>query len=104
MLAANCLATLPNFTEAHSSPIKVTSRRRLATSFASTLTKEPLGEFIRDDLVPYTRSLQSELPDCIPEDEADRFLKFMRRMLCWLPEERATARELKNDPWLNDYI
>ncbi|KID93606.1 Protein kinase-like domain protein, partial [Metarhizium majus ARSEF 297] len=62
------------------------------------------GEFIRNDLVPYTRSLQSELSDCIPKDEADRFLKFMRRMLCWLPEERATAKELKNDPWLNDYI
>ncbi|KAG8413793.1 hypothetical protein J3458_012286 [Metarhizium acridum] len=62
------------------------------------------GEFVRNELVPYTRSLQSEMPDCIPEDEADRFLKFMRRMLCWLPEDRATARELKNDPWLSDDI
>jgi hypothetical protein len=21
-------------------------------------------------------------------------------MLCWLPEDRATAKELKEDPWL----
>ncbi|OJZ81013.1 hypothetical protein ASPFODRAFT_65521 [Aspergillus luchuensis CBS 106.47] len=28
------------------------------------------------------------------------FLRFLRRMLCWLPEERATAKELLFDPWL----
>ncbi|KAI5459396.1 putative serine/threonine-protein kinase [Mariannaea sp. PMI_226] len=39
------------------------------------------GEFIRNDLVPYTRSLRKEMPECIPEDEADSFLRFMRRML-----------------------
>ena len=29
------------------------------------------------------------------------FLQFMRSMLRWLPEERKTARELLEDPWLN---
>ncbi|KAF4465040.1 kinase-like domain [Fusarium albosuccineum] len=62
------------------------------------------GQFVRNDMVPYTRSLQSEVPECIPEGEAERFLKFMSRMLCWLPEERATASELKNDPWFEDHI
>ncbi|KAI2008617.1 hypothetical protein LOZ39_005583 [Ophidiomyces ophidiicola] len=33
------------------------------------------------------------------EDLAD-FLKFLRRMLRWLPEERPTCRELVYDPWL----
>ncbi|PLB50864.1 kinase-like protein, partial [Aspergillus steynii IBT 23096] len=33
-------------------------------------------------------------------DEKDEFLRFLRRMLCWLPEERATAKELLFDPWL----
>lgn len=28
------------------------------------------------------------------------FLNFMRSMLTWLPEERKTARELLEDPWL----
>ncbi|KAK0110375.1 hypothetical protein ONS96_001990 [Cadophora gregata f. sp. sojae] len=59
------------------------------------------GTFVRQDLIPCTRSWRSEMPACIPEEEADRFFKFMKRMLCWLPEDRATARELKNDPWFD---
>jgi hypothetical protein len=42
------------------------------------------------------------MPKCIPEEEADRCLILIRRMLCWLPEERGMANELKNDPWLED--
>ncbi|RAL14126.1 uncharacterized protein BO97DRAFT_433244 [Aspergillus homomorphus CBS 101889] len=33
-------------------------------------------------------------------DEKDDFLRFLRRMLSWLPEERATAKDLLFDPWL----
>ncbi|KAK2790266.1 hypothetical protein FQN53_000032 [Emmonsiellopsis sp. PD_33] len=33
------------------------------------------------------------------EDKA-KFLKFIRRALTWMPEERATAKELLQDPWL----
>ncbi|KAH7316688.1 putative serine/threonine-protein kinase [Stachybotrys elegans] len=62
------------------------------------LTEE--GKFVRNDLVPYARSLQKEMPECISEEESELFLQFMRRMLHWLPEERATAKELKDDPWL----
>ena len=29
------------------------------------------------------------------------FLQFVRKMLKWLPEERATAAELLADPWLH---
>ena len=32
------------------------------------------------------------------------FLQFMRKMVCWVPEERKTARELLEDPWLNGII
>lgn len=28
------------------------------------------------------------------------FINFARRMLTWLPEKRATAKELLDDPWL----
>ena len=32
--------------------------------------------------------------------EKELFLQFIRSMLKWLPEERRTARQLLNDPWL----
>lgn len=28
------------------------------------------------------------------------FLGFLRRALAWMPEDRATAKELLRDPWL----
>ncbi|MCJ1473818.1 hypothetical protein MMC13_002469 [Lambiella insularis] len=31
------------------------------------------------------------------------FLEFVRKMLRWVPEERQTARELLEDPWLNKW-
>ncbi|KAL2885260.1 kinase domain protein [Ceratocystis lukuohia] len=33
-------------------------------------------------------------------EEQRLFINFAKRMLTWLPEERATARELLDDPWL----
>jgi serine/threonine protein kinase len=40
------------------------------------------------------------LEERLQGDEKDEFLRFLRRMLCWQPEERATAKELLFDPWL----
>ena len=54
---------------------------------------------MREELIPYSRRLAHGVPECIPEQDRDKFLAFMRRMLCWLPEERPTAKELKDDPW-----
>jgi len=36
------------------------------------------------------------------EDEAEKaaFLEFAKGMLQWRPEDRKTARELADDPWL----
>jgi serine/threonine-protein kinase SRPK3 len=66
------------------------------------LTYPRLGVFINEYLIPCTRSWKREMPACIPEEDTDRFFAFMRRMICWLPEERATAKELKNDPWFDN--
>ena len=33
-------------------------------------------------------------------EEKALFLNFVRKMLQWLPEDRETAKELRNDPWL----
>ena len=34
------------------------------------------------------------------QEEKAEFLRFMRRMLAWVPEERASASELLDDPFL----
>ncbi|KAJ9165082.1 hypothetical protein NKR19_g744 [Coniochaeta hoffmannii] len=57
------------------------------------------GKFVQEELIPCSRTLAGEVPECIPEQDRDKFLAFMRRMLCWLPEDRPTAKELKADPW-----
>jgi serine/threonine protein kinase len=33
------------------------------------------------------------------ENNSD-FLRFIRKALTWMPEQRATAKELLQDPWL----
>lgn len=58
------------------------------------------GKFMHASLIPFHRRLRNESPDCIAEEEKGVFLRFMKRMLCWLPEQRATAKELLEDPWL----
>lgn len=37
-------------------------------------------------------------------ENKEQFLKFMRSMLRWLPEERKRATELLKDPWLEGAI
>ncbi|KAJ0162150.1 Serine/threonine-protein kinase SRPK [Colletotrichum tanaceti] len=60
------------------------------------------GTFAHRSLIPRSRRLEAELPQCILEEDCvPLFVKFMRRMLCWVPEERATAAELLGDPWLD---
>lgn len=34
------------------------------------------------------------------EEEQVLFLNFVRKMLQWLTEDRKTAKELRDDPWL----
>lgn len=60
------------------------------------------GSFIRNDFISQARSFENEIPECIFEEQREElFLKFVRRMICWVPEERATASELLSDPWLD---
>ena len=56
------------------------------------------GKFMHE-LIP-SRCLRDEIPNYTPVDEHDDFLRFLKRMLAWLPEERATAKQLRDDPWL----
>lgn len=61
-----------------------------------------VGKFLYNDLVTGTRKWEDEAPGCIPAHEKEAFFRFMRRMLRWQPEERPKARELMDDPWLNN--
>ncbi|KAL1873370.1 hypothetical protein Plec18167_006421 [Paecilomyces lecythidis] len=57
------------------------------------------GEWLGLAPIPESRtfeSLESRLKD------KSGFLQFVRRTLTWMPEQRATARELLKDPWLTD--
>ena len=41
------------------------------------------------------------LLEALQGKEAEIFLDFMRKMLCWIPEERHTAKQLLLHPWLD---
>ena len=49
-------------------------------------------------------SLAAQNPNFQIADEKDKegFLRFMRRILTWLPEQRPSAKDLVFDPWLLD--
>lgn len=56
------------------------------------------GEFLHNELIP-SRSLKETAPFLGKKDQ-DEFLSFVRQMLTWLPEQRKTARELIDHPFL----
>lgn len=58
------------------------------------------GKFLREDLIP-KRKLDDTVPS-LDAGEREAFLSFIKQMLAWLPEERKTARELMDHPFLND--
>jgi len=43
-----------------------------------------------------------QLEEFLGGKNKEMFLKFMRGMLQWRPEDRKIARQLLEDPWLND--
>ncbi|KAK9860788.1 hypothetical protein MYU51_006055 [Penicillium brevicompactum] len=61
------------------------------------------GTLKKEELVPSSFSFESTLSKFNGEEKA-MFIKFVSRMIKWNPEERSTAKELLQDPWLhNDY-
>jgi serine/threonine-protein kinase SRPK3 len=59
-----------------------------------------LGDFTRDVKVEDT-SLEGE-EENLEGEEKMKFLTFLGGMVRWMPEERKTAKELIDDPWLNN--
>ncbi|RAH75807.1 kinase-like protein [Aspergillus japonicus CBS 114.51] len=61
------------------------------------------GTLKKEDLVPSNYSFESTI-SLFDGEEKRMFISFVNRMIKWKPEERSTAAELLQDPWLhNDY-
>lgn len=57
------------------------------------------GTWIHDNpRIPFTTLEDLEMR--LDGSEQKKFLRFIRSMLTWLPNERKTAKELLEDPWL----
>jgi len=53
------------------------------------------------DLIPTDIKLEDSVLS-LEGDDKRLFLDFIKNMLQWLPEERKTAKELLEDPWLQE--
>jgi serine/threonine-protein kinase SRPK3 len=51
-------------------------------------------------LIPIPDINLEQLEQRLEGEDKQGYLQFIRRMLCWIPEERPTAEELIFDPWL----
>lgn len=84
-----------------------TGKRSRTSSFLSSsssnlsLTNGPLAGawFANNGAAVPLRSLEG-LEKRLSGSEKECFLDFLRSMLKWVPEERKTARQLLDDPWL----
>ena len=59
-----------------------------------------LGKWIADEDATVMPTTLEDIESRLEGQEEFLFLKFLRGMLQWLPEERKTAKELLQDPWL----
>lgn len=67
------------------------------------LMKQIAGKWKQDIDIPTEVSLELS-EKFLKGRNKEMFLAFMRGMLQWRPEDRKTAKDLLQDPWLNDQI
>jgi serine/threonine protein kinase len=61
------------------------------------------GQWKQTDIpIPQDRSLESA-EELLEGESKEKFLAFIRGMLQWRPEDRKTAKELLQDPWLTSF-
>lgn len=61
----------------------------------------PIGHWRNEIEVPGNIALENS-EEFLSGRNKEMFLNFMKGMLQWRPEDRKTAKELLQDPWLND--
>jgi len=67
--------------------------------YCTSYNLHTLGRWIVD--VEISSNSLEELEENLKGKEKALFLQFMRKMLRWVPEERMSAFELLDDPWVN---
>ncbi|KAF4973174.1 hypothetical protein FZEAL_9391 [Fusarium zealandicum] len=74
----------------------------VARADQDTLSKyyDDQGKFKYPELIPDEMFTLENSTPMLDGQERALFLNFAKRMLTWLPEKRATAKELLDDPWL----
>lgn len=75
---------------------RVSRYRGLASS---TLLIIKAGELDPAMEIPRNFTLEGSISQLYGEDKA-KFLSFVKRILTWKPEDRSTAKDLLEDPWL----
>ena len=55
---------------------------------------------LKRDHPPMTVPTIWEVEENLQGDEQQKFLNFIRAMLCWQPDKRMSAKELLQHPWL----
>lgn len=60
-----------------------------------------VGNWIADEQAKIPETSLEQVETRLEGRDKELFLQFIRSMLKWLPEERKTAKELLDDPWLN---
>ncbi|KAF5966996.1 CMGC/SRPK protein kinase [Fusarium bulbicola] len=65
----------------------------------SALFYQEHGELKDPSRIPSNFNLESPLT-CMAGEERQRLVHFVKRMMTWRPEDRSTAKELLDDPWL----
>ncbi len=73
--------------------------KQYAMSAKETAKLPVPGEFMHKDLIPNNASLENSVTSLEGEDK-QLFLDFMKKVLHWLPEDRQSAKELVEHPWL----
>jgi hypothetical protein len=63
---------------------------------------EFLGGWIADIPIPKNSFERSE--ENLKGENKEEFVQFMKVMLQWKPEDRKTAAQLLDDPWLKDIL
>ncbi|CVL11855.1 related to dis1-suppressing protein kinase dsk1 [Fusarium proliferatum] len=73
----------------------------LSSGQRTSMFYKPNGEIKNPGLVPAPGDFSFENTiSCMSGEEKVRYIRFIKRMVKWSPEERSTARELLDDPWL----